>query len=81
MYRKVVCPIELKNGRTIWRRTGSAFDNKDGSVTILLDVLPTNGKLQIFEFDERDKERRLDPPNPNSNSNPNPNPANDGVPF
>jgi len=58
MYKKVMCPIEIKGGRTIWRRSGSAFDNKDGSINVVLDVLPTNGKLQIRDLDERDKEYR-----------------------
>ena len=75
MYKKVLCPIELKGGRTIWRRTGSAFDNKDGSINIFLDVLPMNGKLQIRELDDRDRERIRD--NPDSN----PDPAKDGLPF
>ena len=47
--------IEAENlDKAIWRRVGSAFTNRDGSINVLLDALPTNGKLQIRE----DKDRR-----------------------
>lgn len=31
----------------IWNRCGSAFVNKDGSLNVVLDLLPVNGKLNI----------------------------------
>jgi hypothetical protein len=56
MHYKVICPIEKKDGKgTFWLRSGSAFENKDGSINVYLDVLPTNGKLQIREFDDKDR--------------------------
>ena len=33
--------------KTYWTKVGSAFVNRDGSTTVLLDALPLNGKLQI----------------------------------
>jgi hypothetical protein len=42
--------------KTFWTRVGSAFENKDGSITCLLDALPVSGKLQIRE-DDRDSKR------------------------
>ena len=33
--------------KTFWTRIGSAFDNADGSVTVLLDCIPIGGKIQI----------------------------------
>jgi hypothetical protein len=33
--------------RSRWVRIGVAFDNKDGSVNVLLDALPLTGRLQI----------------------------------
>jgi hypothetical protein len=33
--------------RARWVRVGVAFDNKDGSVNVLLDALPLTGRLQI----------------------------------
>ena len=33
--------------RSRWVRVGVAFDNRDGSVNVLLDALPLTGRLQI----------------------------------
>ena len=52
--KKVLCPMQGKNGRTYWVRMGSAFQNRDGSTNVYLDALPTNNKLQIRDLDERD---------------------------
>lgn len=38
-----------KGGGSFWVRAGSAFVNKDGSLTVLLDVLPLDGKLHVRE--------------------------------
>ncbi len=43
-----------------WTRAGTAFENRDGSWSIMLDVLPTNGKLIVRE--EKEREERDDPP-------------------
>ena len=51
---KVLCPIERKDGSTHWLRVGSAFPNRDDSINLYLDVLPSNLKLQIRELDEDD---------------------------
>jgi hypothetical protein len=41
--------------RSRWVRVGVAFDNKDGSLNVLLDALPLTGRLQIRTRDaERD---------------------------
>lgn len=37
--------------RAIWTRVGSAFKNRDGSMNVHLDALPTNGKLHVREQD------------------------------
>ncbi|MEA2626975.1 MAG: hypothetical protein QOD06_3020 [Candidatus Binatota bacterium] len=42
--------------RTRWIRVGVAFDNKDGSLNVLLDAVPLAGRLQI-----RTRERDPDP--------------------
>ena len=41
--------FSIREGRSgsIWVRAGSAFVNKDGSLNILLDVLPLDGKLHV----------------------------------
>lgn len=33
----------------VWRKIGAAFENRDGSLTILLDAVPLNGKLLVRE--------------------------------
>lgn len=35
-----------KNG-SHWVRIGVAFDNKDGSINVILDALPLSGRLHI----------------------------------
>lgn len=51
---KVVYAItERENAKSIWTRIGSAFTNRDGSLTVRLDALPVNGVLQVREPDER----------------------------
>lgn len=41
--------------KSFWTKVGSAFENKDGSVTVLLDALPTNGKLQIRDAETQEQ--------------------------
>lgn len=35
--------------RSFWVRIGACFLNRDGSYSVVLDALPTNGRLQIRE--------------------------------
>jgi hypothetical protein len=51
---KVLCPIERKDGTTYWLRVGTAFPNRDESINLYLDVLPSNLKLQVREFSEEE---------------------------
>jgi hypothetical protein len=53
--RLAVFSIREGKGGSIWVRAGSAFVNKDGSLNVLLDVLPLDGKLHVREaMDKRD---------------------------
>lgn len=38
---------ENGNGKSLWTRIGVAFVNIDGSLNVLLDSLPLNGRLHI----------------------------------
>mgnify|MGYP001594884814 FL=1 len=38
-----------RDGRSFWVRIGTAFRNRDGSLSALLDAVPTNGTLHIRE--------------------------------
>lgn len=51
--RLAVFSIREGRGGSIWVRAGSAFVNKDGSLNVLLDVLPIDGKLHVREAAER----------------------------
>ena len=56
--RKVVYTIiETGEGKSVWRLVGAAFVNRDESLTVLLDALPTNGRLHIREPSERDEHK------------------------
>ncbi|MEK7705983.1 MAG: hypothetical protein AAB426_13555 [Myxococcota bacterium] len=42
--------------RPLFRRLGTAFVNRDGSLNVFLDALPVNGKLHIRDLaDKEDK--------------------------
>ena len=50
--------IERGEGiKPYWLRVGTAFTNRDGSINILLDAVPTNGKLHVRDYDP-DRNRR-----------------------
>ncbi len=55
---KDVFTIVEKDGweKSLWLRVGSAFENRDGSTTILLDALPVNGKLQVRDRKNKETE-------------------------
>ncbi len=39
--------IEGKDGRDIWQKIGTAFENRDGSLNIYLNCIPISGKLHV----------------------------------
>ena len=55
---KVLTPVERKHGNgtggTFWMRLGTAYDAKDGALSVFLDALPPSGRLYIRELDEED---------------------------
>lgn len=55
-----VFTIVDRAGKSFWIRIGAAFTNRDGSETVLLDALPTNGKLQIRAVEPRREPPRED---------------------
>lgn len=49
-YKEVFTIVESGQGdqaKKRWIRVGTAFTNQDGSVNVILDALPLNGKLNI----------------------------------
>jgi len=51
-WRPVYTIVE-RAGKKHWVRIGTAFDNRDRSINLKLDAVPTNGSLQIRDRDER----------------------------
>lgn len=52
--RAVYVVVPKQDGKDVWLRVGSAFENRDGSETVLLDAVPIGGKLQIRDYQPRD---------------------------
>jgi hypothetical protein len=48
--------IERSEGKSYWLRVGTVFENRDGSLNVVLDAIPVNGRLQIREY-QPDEER------------------------
>ena len=48
--------VNAKTGeaKSFWNRVGVAFTNRDGSLNIVLNALPLNGKLHVREQTEKD---------------------------
>lgn len=42
-----VFTVSERNSRPIWTKLGRGYLNKDGSINVFLDALPTSGKLQV----------------------------------
>ena len=53
--RLAVFSIRETKGGSTWIRAGSAFVNRDGSLNVLLDVLPLDGKLHVREAVSREQ--------------------------
>ena len=51
-----VCYVITERGENkFWNRIGVAFTNKDGSINVKLDALPTSGTLQIRDYEPREE--------------------------
>ena len=48
-----VYTIVDRGAKKYWVRIGTAFDNRDRSINLKLDAIPTNGTLQIRDREER----------------------------
>jgi hypothetical protein len=60
--RLAIYAITERDGmdRAFWTKIGAAFKNRDGSFNIMLDALPTNGRLHMREVDPNKKVERRD---------------------
>ena len=54
---KSVFTVVERQGKSYWTRIGAGFVNRDGSMNLVLDAIPTSGKIQVREW-EPPPERR-----------------------
>ena len=54
--RAVYTIVKHNENKSHWLRIGIAFTNRDGSINVVLDALPTNGRLQLRDFPEADQQ-------------------------
>jgi len=86
---KVIAPVERPDGTKWWMRSGTGFDNKDGSMNLYLTSLPFPNKgeivLQVREYTEEDLRARDDKRPNNYGARPlpsaSPQQTLDAVPF
>ena len=52
---KVAYVITERNDKQYWNRIGVAFTNKDGSINVKLEALPTSGQLQLRDYEPREE--------------------------
>ena len=60
---KVICPVEKRSGQgKYWMRVGNAFVNKDESINVYLDAVPTmkDFTLQLRELTEDELRERAE---------------------
>ncbi len=51
-FRIAYTVVERSNGgKKYWVRIGAAFENRDGSINIRLDAVPTNGQIQLRDYE------------------------------
>ena len=48
---KIVFTIAEREGKSFWTRIGVGFVNADGSINLKLDAIPTNGSMQIRDWE------------------------------
>jgi hypothetical protein len=49
-----------QNGKRWWTRVGCAYPHETGAgLTVVLDLLPLDGRIYLFERDDQDDERIL----------------------
>ncbi len=47
--------IEREDGKDLWQKIGTAFENRDGSLNIYLNCMPLTGKLHVRERNNGEK--------------------------
>ncbi|MEZ4287337.1 MAG: hypothetical protein R3A47_04155 [Polyangiales bacterium] len=51
-YKVAYTIIDRQDGqKRFWLRIGAAFENRDGSINVKLDAVPTNGVIQLRAYE------------------------------
>ena len=64
--------------RKKWVRIGAGWINRDKSLNLVLDALPTNGRIQVRDADEAPRQNGVPGPEP---ERPEPPQGTDKIPF
>jgi hypothetical protein len=54
--KTVYTVVNRGEGKSFWTKVGVGFVNRDGSWNLKLDAIPTNGTLQVRDWEPRDTE-------------------------
>lgn len=49
--KSVYTVTEARNGKSHWTKIGVGFENADGSLNLILDAVPVNGRLQVRDYE------------------------------
>jgi hypothetical protein len=52
---KTVYTVVDRGQKSYWVRIGVGFENQDGSLNLKLDAVPTNGTLQVRDWEAREE--------------------------
>ncbi len=52
---KTVYTVVDRGQKSYWVRVGVGFENQDGSLNLKLDAVPTNGTLQVRDWEAREE--------------------------
>ena len=52
---KTVYTVVDRGQKSYWVRVGVGFENADGSLNLKLDAVPTNGTLQVRDWEPREE--------------------------
>jgi hypothetical protein len=55
--KTVYTVLDRGSGKPYWMRVGSAYENKDGSINVKLDAMPSSFQFQIREWQAPREER------------------------
>jgi len=60
--KAVYTVVNRGEGKSLWTRVGVGFVNQDGSWNLKLDAIPTNGTLQVREWEgQLDRRENAEP--------------------